>query len=659
MKNYYTPKFKKISEKELRELREEKLYSWFDKNEKYLSLEELKEVIENEIDPILAKQYQSESLGNLSNSQRDNIHKKLFSREEKKQKVLTLLKKVSLENNCDYEYLSQSQVLINKIRMVLDSQNLGVSEKTLRYYLSDLVKEEKLFRHRLQGQFHFRDFLKERLLASWQAGNLEEEKAVSLLLKNEEGREKLGIQNFANLQAEKEFLGESRSTSLLENFNLEFLEEKGLIEWTQKQHEAIDLFHSESIKTLVLFGGGRSGKTTVAVGLVFERALENKNHQSIIVRQNFNALKRSIVDQTINGFYKRTFNLDYRQNLSSPAKIMFDNGSTINLAGIEGSNKTSGLDAHLGNEYGTIYLNETSQISFESFKLLMTRANDPNSSLKIIIDLNPTSMNHWVYKYFVEGVDPETDEPLSEEILSSFGVLQMNPADNLKNLNEEYLNMIRSLGTAHRRRFEMGEFSNFNENSIFPIDWMQWENIPDVEKFDYIAIAVDPAVSSKKTSDETGIVVCAFTKKGSEHRYYVLDDLSGRYTPETWAKIAVETYHKYKNKKAVKDTLLILEKNQGGDTLNSILRGANGGISIPIKDVFTQKDKISRAMYISSLYEKRQVIHTQKFKKLESQLSAMGMDEYLDHDDRADALIHSLTYLFNLNNKGVRTLDLY
>lgn len=404
----------------------------------------------------------------------------------------------------------------------------------------------------------------------------------------------------------------------------------------------------------MLFGGGRSGKTTIAVGLVFERCLSFNGHLAIIARQNFNALKRSIVDQTINGFYKRTFNIGMKQNLSSPAKITFNNNSVLSLAGIEGSNNTSGLDAHLGNEYGTIYLNESSQISFQSYKLIMTRANDANNPIKVIIDLNPTSKNHWVYRYFVEGVDPETDQPLPDSVLDSFAVLQMNPSDNIQNLGKDYLQMIRAGGSANIRRFELGEWADFNENSIFPCENLQWIDLDlEQEVFDYVSIGVDPAMTSKETSDETGIIITAMRKENGENRYYVLEDLSGRYTPEIWTNLVVKTYHKYKNIKAKTNTVVVLETNQGGDTLTALLRVANGGINFPVEKEHESRDKITRAMLISSLYEQKKVWHIKKFKNLENQMSAMGMDEMLDHDDRADAMIRSLSYLFKKTHKKI------
>ena len=49
-----------------------------------------------------------------------------------------------------------------------------------------------------------------------------------------------------------------------------------------------------------------------------------------------------------------------------------------------------------------------------------------------------------------------------------------------------------------------------------------------------IIVAIDPAVTAKKNSDETGIIVVGRDALGD---YYVLEDISGRYTPDKWARI--------------------------------------------------------------------------------------------------------------------------
>ena len=48
-----------------------------------------------------------------------------------------------------------------------------------------------------------------------------------------------------------------------------------------------------------------------------------------------------------------------------------------------------------------------------------------------------------------------------------------------------------------------------------------------------IVVSIDPAVTSGEDSDETGIIVCAL---GADGRGYVLEDRSGNYSPDGWAR---------------------------------------------------------------------------------------------------------------------------
>ena len=78
-----------------------------------------------------------------------------------------------------------------------------------------------------------------------------------------------------------------------------------------------------------------------------------------------------------------------------------------------------------------------------------------------------------------------------------------------------------------------------------------------------IVVAIDPAATSNSESDETGITVQAIdnTNKG-----YLLEDLSGKFSPNEWGKIASQ---------AVKNwgaDCIVAEKNMGGDMVESVIR---------------------------------------------------------------------------------------
>jgi hypothetical protein len=58
-----------------------------------------------------------------------------------------------------------------------------------------------------------------------------------------------------------------------------------------------------------------------------------------------------------------------------------------------------------------------------------------------------------------------------------------------------------------------------------------------------VAVAIDPAVTSGEEADETGIVVAGKDENGHG---YVLADLSGRYPPIEWARLAITAYRTHR-----------------------------------------------------------------------------------------------------------------
>ena len=155
-------------------------------------------------------------------------------------------------------------------------------------------------------------------------------------------------------------------------------------------------------------------------------------------------------------------------------------------------------------------------------------------------------------------------------------------------------------------------------------------SMPDMRR---IVVAIDPAVSSKETSAETGIVACGV---GVDGHGYVLEDRSVRGTPNEWASEAIASYHRLKADR------IVAEANQGGDmvrhTLDTVERG------VPIRLVHASRGKRVRAEPIAALYEQGKVHHLGMFADLEDQLCSWVPD-LSPSPDRLDALVWALTEL--------------
>lgn len=154
---------------------------------------------------------------------------------------------------------------------------------------------------------------------------------------------------------------------------------------------------------------------------------------------------------------------------------------------------------------------------------------------------------------------------------------------------------------------------------------------PDMRR---VVVAVDPAVSAKKSSDETGIIVAGL---GVDGIGYVLADLSGRHTPLCWARIVVQAYHDYAADRVV------AEINQGGDLVESTLRSIDPAIAY--KPVRASRGKVTRAEPVAALDMMGRIRHAGRFEKLEDQMC--GFDPQLSGDspDRVDARVWAMTEL--------------
>lgn len=149
-----------------------------------------------------------------------------------------------------------------------------------------------------------------------------------------------------------------------------------------------------------------------------------------------------------------------------------------------------------------------------------------------------------------------------------------------------------------------------------------------------IVVAVDPAVTAREESNETGIILAG---KGRDQRYYVLSDRSGRYGPDQWARRVVDEYD------GAKADRIVYEANQGGDlvahTLTTVRR------SLSLEPVHATVSKRARAEPVAALYEQGRVSHVGVFEALEDQLCSWEPLSGQPSPDRLDALVWALTAL--------------
>jgi len=156
------------------------------------------------------------------------------------------------------------------------------------------------------------------------------------------------------------------------------------------------------------------------------------------------------------------------------------------------------------------------------------------------------------------------------------------------------------------------------------------DEVPELRR---IIVAIDPAVTNNEGSDETGIVIAGQADNG---RYYVLDDVSGKMTPDGWGRLAIDMYYKYQADR------IVAEVNNGGDLVERLIRTIDNEVSYT--PVNASRGKMVRAEPIAALYEQKKVSHVGMFTELEEQLCSFTVGSRKS-PDRLDALVWALTEL--------------
>lgn len=427
-------------------------------------------------------------------------------------------------------------------------------------------------------------------------------------------------------------------------------------QFTAKQKDAQQVLAGDA-KHLMLFGGSRSGKTFLLVRNVVARAIKAPNSRHLIARYRFNALRSSIIEDTFPTVMRLAFPGVAVKMDREAWFARFPNGAEIWFAGLDDKERTEKI---LGMEFATIYLNECSQISYDSRNLVVTRLAqkvdqviDGSASQlrpRFYYDENPPSKAHWTYRLFVQKVDPETREALRNP--DDYAHFKINPQDNAENLSDDYIETLQGMSARMRKRFLDGEFADATPGALFSDEiiekWRHEGSLPDMVR---IAVAVDPSGSGdvdNADNDEIGIVVAGI---GTDGIAYILEDCTVKAGPATWGKVATNAFERHSA------DIVVGEINYGGAMVNATIQAARP--RTPFRQVTASRGKVVRAEPFSALYEQGKVRHAGRFPELEDELTAFTTNGYLGtaSPNRADAAVWALAELFPAIVAGKKKAD--
>jgi phage terminase large subunit-like protein len=196
-----------------------------------------------------------------------------------------------------------------------------------------------------------------------------------------------------------------------------------------------------------------------------------------------------------------------------------------------------------------------------------------------------------------------------------------------------------------RRRYEHtrlgrqelhGELIEEVEGALWSHQILEPCRVSDHPDLAIVVVAIDPAATSRVTSDDTGIIVAGV---GSDGHGYILSDRTCHLGPEGWGQRAVRAYRQYEADR------IVAESNNGGEMVAHVIKTIDK--NIPVKLVHASRGKLTRAEPVAALFgappKRPSQIHlVGGFPELEDQLCSWVPGEE-DSPDRLDAMVWAIS----------------
>lgn len=416
--------------------------------------------------------------------------------------------------------------------------------------------------------------------------------------------------------------------------------DNNLLSWDQIARDKQKIPNGDWFVWLILAGRG-FGKTRTGAESVMQLTCSNKYKSIGLIGKSINETKQIMIEGP-SGILSTTFaklinkNSDNKDKLSfkyysSKKQIEWNNGAVMYMLGGDRPNSIRGF------QFDLVWIDE-----FAKF-------------------INPSELLQQVFFSLRLGDNPKciiTTTPKPLKILKdlsndkSVHITNGTTFENEKYLSKQFLNLIKLKynNTFIGKQELLGQLVMEKENSLWKRHNIQYKKIK-LDCLEKVVIGIDPAVTSNKNSDETGIIVAGL---GIDNNIYVMDDLSGKYKGSEWSKIVVKASMDYNA------SYVVVETNNGGDLVTENLKSIDS--TLPIRNVRAVKGKVARAEPISILYENNKVFHCKEFNELEEQMCNMSYDNEKEGQspDRVDALVWAVSELRNLYlNNNIYNIEIF
>lgn len=345
-----------------------------------------------------------------------------------------------------------------------------------------------------------------------------------------------------------------------------------------KTHKVYYPIYANKDKFIILITGGRaSGKSHFVSSflerLTFEMTPVDKIvHQILYTRYTMVSANISIIPEFLEKAELDGTQKYFRSTRSDVTNRM--TGSTVMFRGLKTS--SGNQSAKLKSIHGitTFVVDEAEEwVSEKEFETIMLSIRQKGIQNRIIIVMNPTDNNHWVYKRFIENTHKEVMyDGVPVQISTHPNVLHIHTTylDNLENLSQEFINEVEDMKANNPEKYAhtvMGRWADVAEGAVF-------KHIGVVKEFPKWCKKVAIGLDFGYTNDVSAAMMCGMI----DDNLYV-DELF--YRTSMLSSDLIKALHRYEMKvfSDSADPRLVQEIHNGGIKIYPVEKGAGSIIA--------------------------------------------------------------------------------
>lgn len=221
-------------------------------------------------------------------------------------------------------------------------------------------------------------------------------------------------------------------------------------------------------------------------------------------------------------------------------------------------------------------------------------------------------------------------------------------------------------GTVRGRELLLGEQFDEEDGALVKQAWIDAARRDMPSKLVRRVIAIDPAISTRRGTDRTGIIDAGL---GVDGQIYVIEDMSDRHQWEAWASLVIRAYFDRGC------DCVLLERNRGGDACVANLRAAARELGIHVqvveldaktwhtpgtiyvKELVSRAGKVERAEPVAALYERGRVSHVRgaDLEQLEEEWTTYEPAPRVESPNSLDACVFAAWELAGLGQEKRET----